>query len=127
MSPKEAKRTLELLANGVDPTTGEILPGNHVVNSPSVIRALFLGVQALDTEPAKLQKTSSGGQAGKPWSTDEEQQLIAEFESGASIEQMSITHARSKGGIAARLVRLGKIDERSDLYVRESRPQRTVL
>ena len=122
MSPKEAKRILELLANGVDPVTGEILPGNHVVNSPDVIRALFLAAQALDTGPVKLQKPSSGGQAGKPWTVDEEQRLISEFESGASIEQMSITHERSKGGIAARLVRLGKIDERSDLYVHEPRP-----
>lgn len=122
MSPMEAKRTLELLANGIDPATGEILPGDHVVNSPGVIRALFLGAQALGTDPIKPQKTSPGGQAGKPWSTDEEQRLIAEFESGVSIEQMSITHGRSKGGIAARLVRLGKIDERSDLYVHEPRP-----
>lgn len=126
MSPKEAKRILELLANGVDPATGEILPGDHVVNSPDVIRALFLGAQALDTDPVKPQKTSPGGQAGKPWSAEEEQRLIAEFEHGASIEQMSITHGRSKGGIAARLARLGKIDERSELYVREPRPQRTV-
>lgn len=121
MSPKEAKQILERLAKGLDPATGEVFPENHVLNSPGVIRALFLGAQALEVEPVKPQKTTHVGQIGKAWTAEEERRLIAEFERGVSIEQMSIDHERTKGGIAARLVRLGKIDERSDLYVREPR------
>jgi hypothetical protein len=130
VSPKEAKRVLDLLATGVDPETGEVLPPDHVLNSPSVIRALFLGAQAIGSIPTKSAKpsgpkVSAGPQAGKAWTLEEELRLVEAFETGASIEQMSEAHGRSKGGIAARLVRLGKIDERSEMYVREPRSDST--
>jgi hypothetical protein len=128
VSPQEAKRVLDLLAKGVDPETGEVLPPDHVLNSPSVIRALFLGAQALANVRIKAEKSNApkpgaGPKAGKPWTPEEERRLVEAFERGASIEQMSEAHGRSKGGIAARLVRLGKIDERSEMYVRDPRPQ----
>lgn len=126
MSPQQAKRVLDLLATGVDPETGEVLPHDHVLNSPSVIRALFLGGQALASVRIKTEKSNSprpgaGPKAGKPWSPEEERRLVEAFEKRASIDQMSEAHGRSKGGIAARLVRLGKIDERSEMYVRDPR------
>lgn len=123
MSPKEAKRVLDLLANGIDPATGEVLPSEHVLNSPTVIRALFLGAQALDGIPAKSVKPGAGPQAGKPWTNEEEKRLVEAFDKGAAIDELSQAHGRSKGGIAARLVRLGKIDERSEIYVREPRSE----
>lgn len=36
----------------------------------------------------------------------------------ASVDQLAHSHGRSKGGIAARLVRLGRIKERSEIYTR---------
>lgn len=48
MFPQEAKSIIELLAKGIDPDSGEILPGQSVLNSPKVIRALFVAVEALD-------------------------------------------------------------------------------
>lgn len=41
MSPQEAARILDLLAQGIDPESGELLPQDNVVHSPTVIRALF--------------------------------------------------------------------------------------
>jgi len=53
--------------------------------------------------------------AGKPWSYNEELQLIQEY----SIQQMNLMdickiHERFPGGITSRLVKLGIIDERKD-------------
>lgn len=36
-----AKEIVRSLADGVDPTTGEVLPAENVYNSPEIIRALF--------------------------------------------------------------------------------------
>jgi hypothetical protein len=41
MSPQQAKRIIEALANGIDPDTGEVLPGQSVFNNPQVVRSLF--------------------------------------------------------------------------------------
>jgi hypothetical protein len=56
--------------------------------------------------------------AGTPWSLKEEAQLAIAFEAGASIDEIAIAHERTKGAIAARLVTLGLIAERSDVYLR---------
>ena len=120
MSPKEAKKTLELLAQGVDPETGEVLAHDSVLHSPEVIRALFLGARALDAPSQKsVPPTSAPPQAGKPWSREEDERLVAEFDAGAPINKLAELHGRSKGGIASRLVRLGKIDERSKVNAGE--------
>lgn len=122
MSPKEAKRILELLLQGVDPETGEVLSRDGVLNTPEVIRALFLAARALDSQPTESRIAAHmPPHAGKPWTREEEERLIAEFDAGSPIEELARSHGRSKGGIAARLVRLGRIGERSEVYVRESR------
>jgi hypothetical protein len=41
MNPVEAKTTLERLARGIDPETGEIRAEQSPFNNPQVIRALF--------------------------------------------------------------------------------------
>lgn len=124
MSPNEAKRVLEALANGIDPETGEVLHGIRVLDYPTVIRALFLGAKALESASVpERQKSALASMAGKPWTEEEESELLRGFDAGQSIEQLSAEHGRSKGGIAARLVRLGRIEERSEVY---SRGQRTI-
>ena len=50
--------------------------------------------------------------AGKPWSKEEEAQLIAEYQEGISANEIAKLHNRRKGAIAARLVRLGLITDR---------------
>lgn len=41
MEVERAREIIKQLADGVDPTTGEILPREGVYNKPEVIRALF--------------------------------------------------------------------------------------
>lgn len=47
--------------------------------------------------------------AGKPWTKLEEDKLLDEFDSKMSISEIAKEHGRSRGGIEARLVHLGRI------------------
>ena len=53
--------------------------------------------------------------AGKPWSADLEKELCKMYDEGATAQELCNHFQRTKTGIAARLVRLGKILERSEL------------
>ena len=48
MDTSKARELLSILADGIDPFTGEILPEDHVCNEPDMIRALHLAVQHLE-------------------------------------------------------------------------------
>lgn len=47
MELSTAKQILSLLADGIDPETGEILPKDSVCNQPEVIRALHFALDCL--------------------------------------------------------------------------------
>ena len=49
MELDEAKNIVTALANGIDPTTGEVLPQESPYNDPTVIRALFTVIGSLKT------------------------------------------------------------------------------
>ena len=57
----------------------------------------------------------SGGFQGKPWTEEQEVQLIRLFREGADLATMAMTMQRTKGGIRARLVRLGLIENRNEI------------
>lgn len=44
MDVHRAKELLTVLADGVDPLTGEVLPDNHVCNKGEIVRALHCAV-----------------------------------------------------------------------------------
>ena len=119
MSPLDAKKIVESLADGIDPETGEVLPGESPFNNPQVIRALFVASKALD-KLAKRERRAHGlpHNAGKAWSDTEDKELLAAFDSGVSVKALSAKHARTEGAIASRLVRLGRIKERANAYGR---------
>lgn len=117
MSPLEARTIINALANGIDPETGEILPAQNKINSPQVIRALFVAVTALDSAAKRAERTKVvPDNAGRSWTEKEEQELLALFDSGISVKDIARKHGRTPGGIASRLVRLGRIKERTDAY-----------
>jgi hypothetical protein len=119
MLTTEARRIIEALAQGIDPETGEILPKESLLQRPVVIRALFSASQALiAVERKKKQADSQPGNAGSAWAEEEDHRLLDAFDQGATVDQLAHSHSRSKGGIAARLVRLGRIKERSEIYIR---------
>ena len=47
MDVHRAKELLTILADGVDPLTGEVLPEDHVCNKGEIVRALHCAVKEL--------------------------------------------------------------------------------
>jgi hypothetical protein len=113
MTPAEAKQIIEVLASGVDPATGEVLPDDSPVNSPHVIRALFIAAKALAAKAARP-AAAAPGNAGKAWTEDEDQRLVAAFDAGSAIAELARIHERSTGAINSRLIRLGRLQLRHD-------------
>ncbi|MGC4060961.1 MAG: hypothetical protein QM749_08970 [Aquabacterium sp.] len=105
---------VEVLAKGIDPETGEVLPQDSPINSPHVIRALFMAAKALeqaaDDKPTRA-KADSPGNAGKSWTPAEDQQLAQAFDQGRQIAELAKAHQRTAGAIKSRLIRLGRLQE----------------
>ena len=121
MEAEKAADIIGALADGVNPLTGEEFPKDSVYNKPEVIRALFAAVEALKQE--RLREARRGNRklpasAGQSWSSEEDEKLAGMFDRGATIQQLAESHQRTRGGIAARLERLGKISDRSQVDVR---------
>ena len=58
------------------------------------------------------------GNSGKPWTQDDDRMLLEGFDRGINVEALAERHSRTQGAIAARLVRLGRISERSEVLDR---------
>lgn len=112
MDISRAKEILSTLAEGVDPTTGEILPDSCVCNKAEVVRALYAALGCLK---AKDRKKYLPANSGKPWSEEDEALLIRLYRAGSSKKDICKALQRTETGIAARLVRLG-ITESRDIF-----------
>ena len=55
----EQKELLEILADGIDPLTGEVLPDDHVCNKGEIVRALHCAVEEMSR---RRKKTAAGEQ-----------------------------------------------------------------
>lgn len=115
MEKQQTLKILNTLANGVHPATGEQFAADSPYQHPDTVRALFEAVRALEGghTPAagagpKPALPQSG--AGSRWTTEEEQRLATAFDVGRSVEELARAHDRSRAGIEARLVKLGKLD-----------------
>ena len=100
----KAKEIVAALAEGIDPTTGEVLPDNSVYNKGEIVRALYAVLNALDTSKLKRELSLN---AGKPWSTEDNERLKACVESGMTMKELCVEFQRSAGSISSRLARLG--------------------
>lgn len=101
---------IRLLANGIDPHTGEEYPVDSPYQHPQTIRALFVAIQALErVKKAGDRQRQLPDNAGKAWEDEEDQRLVSAFDSGKSSKQLAEDHQRTEGSIRSRLLKLGKI------------------
>jgi hypothetical protein len=104
MDINRAKEIVSALAEGIDPTTGEIMPDNSVYNKGDVVRALYTVLAYLDDNKAKKQQPRN---AGKPWTESEDDKLRDEFDSMMKISDIAKEHGRTYKAIESRLDYLG--------------------
>jgi hypothetical protein len=116
MQSAEAIRIVEALMDGFDPVTGELLPDTSPYNRPEVIRALARALDAMRrAHQNEKRKRFLPPNAGKAWTKEEDHRLAEEFDKGLPAKEIAAKHDRTRGSIAARLVRIGKVSERDEV------------
>ncbi len=127
MDESKALNIISALANGVHPATGEVFCADSPYQSPEVVRALFVVIRALEGRlKTQARRTEVPGNAGKPWSEEEDQRLLASFDSGRDLKLLAQDHQRTGAGIQARLEKHGRLqpsvsDYRPSAHREESR------
>ena len=130
MEHTKALAILDALSGGIDPISGEAFPADSPYQHPDVVRALFHAVRLLgngstaltapepaaaapapdDTGPAATRPArTTPGNTGKPWSTDEDERLVAAFDAGTAPPDLARIHGRSKFAIEVRLARFERL------------------
>jgi hypothetical protein len=113
MDTVTARHIIEALADGLDPSTGEGLAPGSPLESPEVIRALHVALNALDLQIRKWERdTALPSNAGKSWSPKEDRALAEAFDAGDRLSAIASRFGRTEGSIASRLVRIGKVPDR---------------
>jgi hypothetical protein len=110
MDDIKAAEILKSLAAGMDPVAGQPLTGAPL-QSPDVVRALFLAADALETRLRQSRRQSTlPRNAGKPWASEEDERLLAGFDAGTKVDELATAHERTRAGIEARLVKHGRLE-----------------
>ena len=83
MDDIKAAEILKSLAAGMDPAAGQPLTSIAPLQSPDVVCALFLAADSLEMRLRQSRRQSTlPRNAGKPWSSDEDERLLAGFDAG---------------------------------------------
>lgn len=106
----DTHKIIHLLANGIDPVTGEVLPDTSPYNQPQVIRALFA---ALETDSTKKSKPKADrnlpAKHGKPWEQEERDYTATSYKAGIPLKEIAAHLQRTTGSIRSELIRQGLI------------------
>lgn len=121
MDVSTAITNVEALANGVDPSTGEVFESDSVYNQADVIRSLFTllsvvkrSTKVKKTKEQKQQENLARGlpkNAGMQWTETERCELIEQFKAGGQLHQLAELHERTQGSIIAELKKQGLIQD----------------
>ena len=110
MQHAEARTILMSLIEGRNPESGERLPAECVVHRSDVIRALLLGMGAIDATNARAKRRAQlPKNVGRDWTTKEEEQLRSEFAAKEPVSAIAARHGRTLRAIEARLQMMGLI------------------
>ena len=116
MELQRASEILQALADGSDPFTDETLPAKSPYQQADTVRALHLALIALETQAARQKRKRHLPQrAGQPWNAEESQILAERFDGNIPINEIARLHQRTRGAIAAQLIKLGKINHRNEV------------
>ncbi len=108
MQEQRARKILQSLVQGLDPSSGEELPTGTVLQRAEVIRALLAGVTALEQVGARAQRRAQlPDNVGTAWTADEERLLVTAYQAGDALTDIAAKHGRTLRAIEARLERLG--------------------
>ena len=121
MNQEKIISIIEALANGIDPTTGEILPDCSPYNQPEIIRALFQ-VTNLIPKVKKPKRTTEQKQQeniekglpqnfGLAWLGDDINSVITQYKSDITINVIADEQARKPSSIIGLLKKQGVITE----------------
>ncbi len=121
MDDQQALAIVSALANGANPLTGEMFAADSPYQAPDVIRAMFAAQRALEArllgrqpsaQPSqpRAASTSTSTNAGKPWTSEEDKQLLAEFDADKPLAEIVRTHGRTINGVRARLEKHGRLE-----------------
>ncbi len=110
MNIYEAKEIVEMLADGINPTTGHVLSADSICNDPEVIRALFKVLKSVQM-PLKVSGKSIEGKKenwrsdnkGLPWSTEHRKEIGMLYNQGKTIKELSENFERTTGAIRSEL------------------------
>jgi hypothetical protein len=110
MQTCEALRIIQALADGADPSTGEVFPQESPYQHPQVVRALLTAARALERQ-ARIERRNRRlpERAGKPWDEAEDKRLLQAYDANTTIPELARQHERTQGSIRARLEKLGRI------------------
>lgn len=101
---------LSSLANGVNPITGEVFASDSPYQSADVVRALYVGLDALEkAKPKAKRRGRFPANAGKPWTDEEDRHLLQLLDTGCEVITIAARLERTPAGIQARLERHGRL------------------
>ncbi|HEY8510055.1 MAG TPA: hypothetical protein VIL32_16970 [Steroidobacteraceae bacterium] len=110
MRDDRARQILQSLIQGIDPFDGSELPTGTVLQQADVIRALLAGVGALEESAARAARRAQlPDNVGRTWTSEEQEALVSEFQSGMTPAEIAEKHGRTTRAIEARLEKLGLI------------------
>jgi hypothetical protein len=131
MDESKTVAILSALANGVNPSTGEVFGHDSPYQQAEIVRALFAALERFkpastakpDPKPVSGRAAASTSNVGKPWTEEDDRRLLAEFDRGRKPAELARDLGRTLAGIEARLERHGRISPRerttSNRYQRE--------
>lgn len=90
------------------------IAGGYMAACAEIVRAFHCILNTLSSKSGEPQPEN----AGKPWTDEDDEALCRMYDAGSTKKEMCAYFKRSEGGIASRLVRLGKIPARDQFYGR---------
>jgi hypothetical protein len=122
MGLSEAREIIRSLANGVDPTTGEVLAPTSPYNNPEIIRALYAAHQSLSGRRSKKsleEKRRANEEMGRPrnfglpWTEEARAEVASAFAEGKTFNELAARLERTPTAIRLELINQGLVEAES--------------